>query len=368
MIRTFHGVGQGGFSTEFFKNFNVVYDCGSETNLNLIKKEIKATFEPREKIDAVFISHLHNDHINGLEYLLKYCKVRRLFLPLIDSNEKIQLLIHNSIHGKLSEFIINLITNPLDYINKEDTQVILVPPVEDNKEFELTPLNFNEIRYDERILKRNAKLIDKNLKNWVFIPFNFQKSKRSKILRKELEKRNIDMYNVSDFESLWGKSKTRELIKDAYKCVPGGFNTNSLTLYSGPNIDVFSHMGLLVCMNYFHRPIKQNYCCELSEPGCLYFGDYDAKGVSKWKEIYNRYKSFWDHIGIVQIPHHGSCHNYNKNINRIKPMISVIFAGYSNKYRHPHSSTIRNIIIDKGLPFIVNENIGSNLQFQILGI
>ena len=89
MIRTFHAIGQGAFYTEFFEDFIAVYDCGSNNNIDLIRKRINATFEEGTKIDAIFISHLHEDHVNGLEYLLDYCQVHRLFLPLLTNDEKI---------------------------------------------------------------------------------------------------------------------------------------------------------------------------------------------------------------------------------------------------------------------------------------
>ena len=65
MIRSFLPVGQGAFYTEQFDcGVNVVYDCGSSTSRSAIEKQIACTFESREKIQAVFISHLHEDHIH----------------------------------------------------------------------------------------------------------------------------------------------------------------------------------------------------------------------------------------------------------------------------------------------------------------
>lgn len=71
MIRTFHSVGQGAFYSEDFDNFKMVYDCGSYKNKDLIENEVKNSFDTKEVIDAVFVSHFHEDHINGLEFLLK---------------------------------------------------------------------------------------------------------------------------------------------------------------------------------------------------------------------------------------------------------------------------------------------------------
>jgi hypothetical protein len=232
---------------------------------------------------------------------------------------------------------------------------------------ELEPLNFNNLPQSGSTLKRNVKLISGNLKNWVFIPFNFQNSQRSSSLKSELTQRKITISTVDDFQKLWSNPQDRKLIKDAYRSIHGNFNTNSLTLYSGPENGDIYQVELLFCRWCFCR-LNPKHCFGDDEAGCLYFGDYEAKGANKWKELYNKYETYWRLIGTVQIPHHGSRNNYNRKINQIKPMMSVISAGYSNRHRHPHSSTIRNIIIDGGWPLIVNENTGSRVQFKIFGI
>ena len=366
MIRTFHAIGQGAFYTEFFDDFTVVYDCGSNNDINLIKTEIRATFEQGERIDAIFISHLHEDHVNGLEFLLNYCNVRYLFLPLLTEDEKIQLLIHNSFYQVSDPFISNLIINPVETLSNLETKIFLVPDAEGNRDAGESKFNFKELQQSEGELIQNVKLCSEFVPNWLFIPFNFQESKRSELLKNELNNRKVNVTSAQDFDTLWSKQKYRKSIKEAYRSIPGKFNTNSLTLYSGPENGNRYPYKLL-----FERDFcRQNFiqCFVANEGGCLYFGDYKAKGVKMWKELYNKYESYWRSIGMVQIPHHGSRHNYNKKINQIKPMISIISAGYSNRHRHPHSSTIRNIVVDGGWPLIVNENIGSRAQFEISGL
>lgn len=41
---------------------NVIYDCGSATDAQLVEQQIRNTFERGEMIHAVFISHLDVDH------------------------------------------------------------------------------------------------------------------------------------------------------------------------------------------------------------------------------------------------------------------------------------------------------------------
>ena len=77
----------------------------------------------------------------------------------------------------------------------------------------------------------------------------------------------------------------------------------------------------------------------------------------KWKEFLQRYKAHWGFIGIVQIPHHGSALNYNPNINYNYPKISVISAGKSNRFGHPDQSTLKDIILNGGIPFVCHRRL-----------
>ncbi len=107
MVRSFLPVGQGAFYTEQFDGgVNVIYDCGSQTGVEIVEKMIESTFDKGEEIHAVFISHLHSDHINGLEFLLKHCKVETLYLPyLTPHNISISELIQDVTQGGCTQFV-----------------------------------------------------------------------------------------------------------------------------------------------------------------------------------------------------------------------------------------------------------------------
>lgn len=105
IVRSFLPVGQGAFYCEQFKNdslhgetINVVYDCGSSTDVELVKKQIRATFNENEPIQAVFISHFHDEHINGLDFLLEYCDVKNIIFPFTSNEEKTILLLYNLVN------------------------------------------------------------------------------------------------------------------------------------------------------------------------------------------------------------------------------------------------------------------------------
>lgn len=78
--RVLHPVGQGAFFTEQFYDendvniFTVAYDCGEKNSNKHLEREIDNTLYPTGQpveIDLMFISHLDEDHISGIEYLVK---------------------------------------------------------------------------------------------------------------------------------------------------------------------------------------------------------------------------------------------------------------------------------------------------------
>ena len=140
VTRNFYPIGQGAFYHEELnlpdnQNINVIYDCGS-FNKSCLINVIKDNFAGK-MIDAVFISHLDNDHINCLDDLLKIARVRHVYFPIISSEEKVMNLFSvNKIFdyyfdeyiysGKESflnfidslshdDHVINIINNPMKY-------------------------------------------------------------------------------------------------------------------------------------------------------------------------------------------------------------------------------------------------------------
>jgi hypothetical protein len=360
MIRSFHPIGQGAFYTEQFDDFTIVYDCGSGTNVSVIESEIRSVFNENQKIDAVFISHLHDDHVNGLEYLINYCNVKKLFLPLLHDEEKIDLLIQNGIDGgPIPSFLTNLIINP----SIEGVNVILVPKSDGDSKIDIEGESIvidEKSNINTKSLEYNPKLTYNATSNWVFIPFNFRNDARSAELIKKLTYEGINLNTIEEFKNNWEDIIIKSKIISIYKSIPGSMNANSMTLYSGPKNDncVFHHVFPLFHYSHFHR--LHHWLI-----GCLYFGDYEASGARKWSQFNNFYQNFWDKVGTVQIPHHGSRHNYNDEINMGNPKFSIISSGYSNRYRHPHGSTLRRIMQSGSYPMLVNEKAGSRVIFEI---
>ena len=368
MIRSFLPVGQGAFYLEQFRNgkekINVIYDCGSGTDINLVNKQIDDAFEPGETVHAVFISHLHEDHVNGLPHLLKRCRVQRLFFPLLTEESKILLILQYLSNGKgdESDFVPSFIQDPkktLEGFADPEHPTTLYPVLPNNDEGHEQPEPDSPEGIPVEPVKSGRpveSIIGISVKEWRYIPFNFCEKNRRAILEAQLIKIFGPSCSPKDLLDEYRRDPhtTGKRLESAYRAVPGGFNANSLVLFSGCD-----ELRIMQCAVGNRRG---PYCpCKTYLPnGCLYTGDYEAAGAHKWKELEDAYKDYFDNIGCLQIPHHGARYNFNiKFLHFPNCELYIASAGYCNRYRHPHSSVIRDILAYGKHPIIVNEHPGS---------
>jgi hypothetical protein len=322
-----------------------------------MKKYIESAFIIKQKIDAIFISHLHNDHVNGLQFLIKYCEVKKIFLPEITPNQQIYLFIQQRIQEQTDTFLENLIQDPISTISglDNDIEVILLPEIETETESNSEVSYFIEDLISKDKIESNSKLKFRKLENWIYLPFN---------LRQNI---SHTFTSFEEFEIVWSNPKNRNEIRKKYGSNNVEININSMTLYSGPDKTYEYRMEGPITGNY---PFL--YCqCRHSNfknerVGCIYFGDFDAKAPNNWNAFKTFYKPYWDNsVGTVQIPHHGSKNNYNSEINNPEPKFSIMSAGITNSYQHPHIYIIQEIMINDGYPFFITELHSSLVMFKI---
>lgn len=386
MLRSFLPVGQGAFYLEQFKTndekINVVYDCGSTTDIEIVNKQIRYNFNKGEEIKIVFISHVHEDHINGLEYLLKYCKVKNIVFPYTSEKDRILLNVerlykNNDISN--DDFTYKFINNPRAALWDLDSETNLYGIREYHSDIESNWEN-DTVNEGVEVLNSGINLIDLLLYNksvskinWEYIPFNFRGSKRKKqffdTLDNNLKMIGLSLHTISinDFLKQWADPAIRNAIITAYQKVKGNLNTNSMVLFSGirdSNIFQWQLNPYDHCDRYcFHKCIKY-FGCNYKKNGCLYTGDYEARGKQKWNELKQAYSKYWDYIGCVQIPHHGSYKNYSQEFSLFDAYF-VISAGYQNKYGHPNGSVIKNLLLNNKYPLIVTEQHNSERIFNV---
>lgn len=249
MLRSFLPVGQGAFYCEQFsyrpdrEKVNIIYDCGSSPNVKVVERQIKNNFEKGEVIHALFISHLHDDHTNGIPFLLKYCKVENMFFPLVTGTDKMYLYMQHIVDGGSTDsFVVRFLENPRRAFERFHIEYtpMLHPVVAGQGDIpqmdrEMDAMPVYPGTNVASIIFGNLLEVYKAYQRWLYIPYNFRQSDRLRQLQNEL---NIEFDKDMDNEDLhdkWsnGKDSDRRKIRNAFQAVKGSLNTNSMTLYSG---------------------------------------------------------------------------------------------------------------------------------------
>ena len=316
MTRTFHAIGQGALYTEKFENgFTAVYDCGGQ-NKKFIVNKIQEVFEKNEKIDILFISHFHSDHINGLDFLLEYCDIKKVVLPFLHDSMKLQFIIKNVKNRKSSEFLVKTIITPEETF--KDQELVFIEPYD---------ININQTNIGTLINKDKIK--SNYIDEWIYIPYNIYQDEFATQLEIALSNESIDITNIKD------KIKSdKNKVLDIYKSIIGknSINANSLVVYSGLEKDIDLKLQNITFVN--------NETITSEKIGCLYLGDSELKDDKPMAKLKYFLKDYWQDISTVQIPHHGSYKNYHTDLSW-SGSISVISTGF--RYSHPSQKVVEEI-------------------------
>lgn len=396
VTRVIHPIGQGGFCTESFDDQHVVvYDCGGNDTKSMENYIDSLSPEFSNKtIEAVFISHLHEDHINGLQHLIDKTNVRRIFLPLLTKDKVFEALFYNAVRrtgNRVNSFIVLLVDTIRSAERKiiGDTHLTMV-----TEEYVGEHIQYSIDESIPDIIASGSYMVYDS--QWVYIPYN-SKTQRPifrNIINKEHRAILKQIYNEESVSQQaqsiaeFVKQNTIQTCVEIYKLLYGGIhNSQSMPVFSGllQKKDVYMRSLIedsscfLDCQTEhncrFHYNNHTDYCydncdfcirynCNLYHflsPNTiicnfLYTGDYEAKedkNMNQMKRFYNRHK-VWMSICGVQIPHHGSKYNYNRQMYE-HCYYAVASAGLNNKFGHPHPETLLHISQQKCLSIVVTE-------------
>lgn len=325
LIRYIHPIGQGAFYTEqFFDEKNkviatFVYDCGAMKNLDGIEKEIRGMFNKGDRIDILFISHFHSDHINGIVELKKHTNIKNVVIPLYEKDRILMLLATvpaNHQNNKTYKEVEKLIKSPRGFFG-EGTRIIEVS-TEDNIS-DILILDDN-VPKNKRI-KRGTPISIPEF-SWEFIPYNFWYEDRHASFEEECNQKGVSLDNLKNDINNSGFLYD---LRNVYKNISpkNNINENSMIVYSG------------LC----DEQMATN--CLLIPNACLYTGDasFNSDVISK---LLNHLRWRGINLSMFQIPHHASKSSFNEKIfdllqnNHSCPFLFVS-CGNKNTYGHPSS-------------------------------
>lgn len=359
------------------RRFNVVYDCGSWST-SILDREIKKTFHTTDCIDALFISHFDRDHINGISKLGKL-KVRNLILPLLKDTHKILAFLSTGIPS----------FNPREiakFLGVEPDNIILVEPyLGDDRPQQPAELDLNDMpRWDRPIVVQSGTPIKiKGMVPWIYVPFNIVDNTEYDAFLQELTKKHtplaLKLQKFTESEELQrisdilDEKEINELAAIYNKISGEDKNSTSLVVYSGPP----------AAADPEEEPRRRRCCINRSPDfdfwfehhrlwpiGALYTGDINLTQTKNFAGatvdvlIRNAVNKYIVNIGLVQIPHHGSKHNFSCDFIGLFPRAHSFFYsfGVKNRFGHPYSAIRQYIIAYRRKLYEVTEDAQSEVM------
>ena len=352
---TFHPVGQGLFYTGSIscgeKVYNFVYDCGG--GIWDINRAVKSYFDriADKGIDLIVLSHLHEDHINGVRTLLGLInksgnsKRSRIVIPY--SNRVMNLLYEYEYVSKFGydDFMSEFYNDPIKTIKEEneDCEIILIASdlkkavsdaEEDGLVFGFVKNNNDDIRGVEGdVYMLETYHGSKEFSN-VYLAKALSSSPLSSSWCYKIFQPNYNLTKYIAFKKLC-REKEISCTKDLFD------KENDLGVFrkAGPGLNV----SCIVMHHWFEPfigPVSTVLTGDLPETdeNCI------RKGISLGQEQ----RPF-----VYQIPHHGAKQRVNPQI--IDSEFSVVSYGCNNRYGHPDSNTIKEYM-KKSCIIPVNEN------------
>lgn len=356
---TFHNVGEGLFYSGQIGNFNFIYDCGASNKKHLalvISKYI--THKLRKRIvDLLIISHLHDDHIAGLETLLNRVSVKTVILPYLNPIERCMVALRRL---DLRQWFYDFWADPITFLFERGVkQIVLVgghepfppehrpgeePYFEGEDELHWDKGNEEDEDLKEYVKKNDRQvqrffdgksLLAKNHKEnlvtkgtWLFRFFNCKVKELNMHLFIQCINKNPIIQHYDLISIIRNKSLLSQL-KDCYKKLHGDFNDTSLVVYHAPMT--------------MDKPFDQ-----------FLTGDINLN--TKLTEIEKHYDGYLSRVRLALVPHHGSQRNWNRTIlaKTSDECLWVTSASIFNKY-HPSFKVICDLIRDEKIHFWSNE-------------
>lgn len=356
-------VGQGGLHAEVveFEREKVVmvYDCGSISSgkgeQKPIEREIDrlGTFVGEKRIDYLILSHLHEDHINGVKYLKNQgWRVKRLVLPYTTQQEKIFYaagLIEKNVGGEMFDFAFN----PDGYfegctlIEVEQESATEEPP-EARDDDAPAGNEFLRLGNQSGRIGQGAYATTKFQCDWGIALFNY----RNQDVAAWIEQ-NFPSALPKQIED-WGVEE-KKIAVDTYKAAlkhfgERNFNLTSLCAFSG---------CLLGCRCGIY--VRRDTCCcdhRNDRHGWIHTGDILLKGGCL-QEFTTFFSSYFNRTGVAQLPHHGARNGYDSILNTQANTVSIVCAGERNRYRHPNVDVLHKVQLQRGRLVFVTDNVGT---------
>lgn len=324
---TFHRAGHGLFYSGVItaenaaKKFNFVYDCGT-----MPKRREKFDFDAQidaykesidNKLDMLVISHFHEDHVNGLEKLLKGGVTPKVvIMPYISDSERATILFSKKIKEK---FLLEFYEDPVVwFVHRKVEKIILIREKHGDEPREMVGQDDMSGTLISREQVKDTSIITMAGKVELLIPE----------FRWIFEFESVDFESTEEYEKklekfMRGKSIKELLEERELKSLSKEFGKEKL----GKDYNNITSVMMM------HGP--ENEALEKGKEQKFKFHNYsllmgDAKIARKEVEMFKAYKK--GRCYVCQYPHHGG---KGCGIRKIEKFASsyVICFNDGSKYR-----------------------------------
>lgn len=402
-----HPVGQGFFhSADIYVNgrpsVSYVYDCGSmERYASQRKLQICQYLLSRSspsKLDILFISHVHSDHISGVEQLLSReegLQVDTIVLPLLNQIDRLIAFARSASEdwpSARSSFYKSFVTDPVDALSRfRPRQIIFVeagnrdigapdggdrplePPdggpfsgrddTEDAPTWKLvgrgtvSHMDGGPVRLDSSATQQiTQSLIPDNLAmlirsphgDWLLAPFvDPTVASHRRLFRNELAKqcgipqRQIETWLQANANVKRLLSGNASCLKAAYKVVSKDLNITSMCLYSGPTSRRPIPSRGIYIGTFGSIYAHGNASTRL---GWLGTGDAALKHSRRQSDFLRHYGELLREVTTLTLPHHGSDHNFGARLlASTDPRVCLAAADRFRNWNHPGSRAVQAV-------------------------
>ena len=409
--RNQHPVGHGGFHSghvQIEQNvFRYIYDCVAKKG-RLRDSEINAylaLLPDGARLDLLFISHFHADHVNGLNHLLASVNCDGAVIPYLRPFERLCLVAADASAGTQDFDRFQFILDPVGWLGVRGVGTIIVASGEEGGPSFPGPgpsTMPNDPRDKQRIHAETDRLKPISPKqaganpivsgagirstnvyhlihttplllrepsgrilSWEFLTYvhpaderlqEFQTLVRNQFPQLARMPQNRLRFDTRPLIDILQASGSRDALVQIFRRVFPSLNATSLCLYSGPSpglLGANTRQLALVCRGHgvidggeFAAPQR---CRSIpiygsGQPRCgwLGTGDSELSLLGRRNLFLTHYRQHTDSTAVFVVPHHGSQDNFHEELTELRvPVYSV--AAPLRSTHHPHPEVIRSI-------------------------
>ena len=384
---TDHAVGQGLMCSGELSDddgnslLTYVYDCGSSesNNVDLLKREVRASIGFRERVDVLYLSHFDEDHVNGVKFLARERKIGTIVVPATSLAERVLRFggTHGANASSVSDIDAEIIRDPQAGLTEvsPDSDILVVgetsPLSRGNDQAEI-----GEGEVEVSPVDSNGAIHVRTPKSsvWMLKPWTVPEVASSKALFLRELKFKDEVALEKGVRRLLQSDAGRDAVRKAYESAlkkvrkSDVMNFTSLCLYSGPAVlPKATHRARRVPTGVFtssgwqvreERAERSDVGAWGVRPGWIGTGDALLKEKKRSSRFELEYSQVADLVGSITLPHHGSKRNFSRTImfNSPKSMVAVASSGTKNTYGHPSPEVLAAVSSSGGHLVSVNES------------